>query len=344
MNNYFKVIAVVIFSVLPPIGMAQAVSATFMSIDFSGVNEVNTSDNAPAFTNEDIMTLNTGTEGLVSSVEVHNAYPRKSSTMIEGLWFECPEPDDTGYITFNLNPEKYVKTIRVNFYGCECSKEVGNSNANTEVNLMLNGKSNIKEFTNTQNKAQAISCTTDGEIIKTITFAVAYNDRYNTNNACLQYIRIYYDEVAPEDRGDVEEWSFVSSVGEVILGKEFEMPAFNAVPEIAADFISLSSSDPEVADIVDNKINIIGEGKTIITASLGENMLFKPNAAKPSSFELTVHPKSFETGVTEIESENGKSAIISLYDLQGRIVKGRTASGIYISEDKNGKKSKIIIQ
>lgn len=335
--NYLTLLALGLIACCDNYVYAESAS---MVIDFSTLDATTGAE----LDSESIMAGMSGTPDMVSSIEVMNAHLRSTGGMIAGLWFDSPAENNDGYIKLNLNPSKYVHAIRVNFYGCECRNTVGSDNVNTDVEIKLNDKSTIETYKNPTNSAKVISITADDAIIQTITFKVPYSPEsdYKSYNGCLQSIKIFFDEVEPENRDIIEKWSFNTDYVEGYLNTKLTLPTFYAQPEIAASLMELSSSDTDVASIENGEVILKKIGETIITASVGENMLFKPDCVSPASFILNV--TQMNTSIEELDYNVSDNEIVSIYDIQGHRLNKTNVTGLYIVVRKDGKREKLIVR
>ena len=316
-----------------------ASAAEYELIDFKALG----SKNGVALDEAAILESVAGTEGMVKSISCVNTRYATGSNLA-GIWFDSPSEDNEGSITIEINPSRYVKATRINFYGSKAKDLIGQS-SDTPVVFSVNGKSSTGIFSNkTPSAVAAVSQTLDNEIVKTITFSLPYdaNNPYNEYSGCLQSVRIYYEPVEEDAREEVSEWKFDAASHTGYLDREYTMPALLAIPSVAAEMAEYSSSDEGVASFEEGRMKLHAVGTTTVTASLGSNMLFRPLAAS-ASYTLTVEQSGVSTLCQELfaDSVQGENVI---YDLNGQTVSEPLAAGIYVMKNADGTYRKILVK
>lgn len=260
------------------------------------------------------------------------------------LFIQAVDPEtkqDTGGVTIQIAPKYRHRNTNLNIFVYKDDNNLGSGdNIFTPLlEVSLNGGPYQKaEIT----KADYASCTfnikPNDTIIKDLSIRIpnpARNkdgellaDTYIPYFLALTHINLYYNEDTPEK---VIDWRFAetSHIGYLNDEKPYMMPPLTAIPSAAADMMELSSSDPAVADIVEGKVSLKGEGSAVITASLPENSLFIPgDSYAPATYELTVK-NSMSTAIELVEADTISEAT-EMYDLQGRRITGKPVPGIYI--------------
>lgn len=318
----------------------SAFAAESQLIDFKNLGQKNGAPLDAAL----VMDAVSGTEGLVKEISVSNARYASGSNLA-GVWFDSSSEDNVGKITISINPNLYVKATRINIYGSK-AKDLMGQDTETPVVFGVNGKKFDGNFSNkTASAVSAVSHTLDNEIVRTIEVYFPYTDTnpYKEYSGCVQSIRIYYEPVEEDAREAVTEWMFAKASDTGYLDQPYVLPALSAVPAVAAEMAQYSSSDEDVANFDEGMLKLKTTGITTITATLGDNLLFRPKPLT-TSYELKVDPTSeISTICQEIES-NVSGIVSEIYNFQGVRMSGNISDGLYLVKDSFGRWKKVVIK
>ena len=198
---------------------------------------------------------------------------------------------------------------------------------NVVFNLSSQGKSRLPKITadNGQIAAQAKGDETvswSGES-SSITFTAGDKAIYSSSTDkagqfCFTTVTITYED--PADAKTTVTLKWANEIDNAVLGQTYELPTLTVDPETARNEITFTSSNKNVADFVEGKLNIFAGGHTNIKAEIKGSETFKdafvefelnvtdPNAPK---FELVTDVTKLEDGTKIIIVNTAKNKALS---------------------------------
>ena len=251
--------------------------------------------------------------------------------------------EDTGQLSLIIEPSNRHRNTNLNFYIYKDPTIVSSQDIPAKLEVSINGQP-YQEATRTDNKNNIMATFNikpNGAIIKEISIRVPNACRNKKDNTlspadedyfmAFTHINLYYGE---ETSQPVTSWLYETDNQTVDLSQadNYIMPVLKSVPEEAVNVALYTSSNPEVAEIKNERVILKSAGVTYITAELPSNSLFHESSGyHPASYLLTVTNENSSIGnVVEETVEH-----TTYYNIQGIPISSHSIPGVYIRKTGN---------
>lgn len=259
--------------------------------------------------------------------------------------------EDNGQLSLIINPSNRHRNTNLNFYVYKDPTIVSSQDIPAKLEVSINGQP-YQEATRTDNKNNVMATFNikpNGAIIKEISFRVPNACRNIKDNTlspadedyfmAFTHLNLYYGEDSSQP---VTEWYYETDNQTVDLSQadNYLMPALKSVPEEAVNVASFTSSNPEVAEIINERIFLKSPGITYINAELPSNSIFHEGSGyHPASYMLTV--TNTNSSIREVGKEIEEK--VTYHSIQGLPISTPSVPGIYIRRT-GDKTEKFIIR